>query len=147
MKNTDAGRRSWWDTMIACSGTAADRRNQKIFAFWVLAWALSYVSVTWLLQREPAISGAAAWAVALLPLLLGVIAVLAYLKFLRAADELLRRIQLEGLAFGFGAGVLYATSYEVLEFVAVPAASLSDTATVMMLAWVAGQLLSTWRYR
>ena len=57
---------------------------------------------------------AAAWSVAILPDALGIGALLAYVRFLQRADELMQRIQLEGLALGFGVGVVFATGYQLL---------------------------------
>ncbi len=138
--------RSWWAIIKACSGTAADRRNQYWFLGWMFAWAVSFVAATWaLVGLEP--DGAAAWLVAAGPNVFSVAALLAYLRFLRMADELLRQIQLEGLALGFGAGVLFAVGYQLLVLAGAPQAQLSDLAGVMMVAWAVGQLLATRRYR
>ena len=144
--DSDANRMSWWAIIKACSGTAADRRNQYWFLGWMFAWAVSFVAATWaLVGLEP--DGAAAWLIAAGPNVFSVAALLAYLRFLRMADELLRQIQLEGLALGFGAGALFAVGYQLLELAGAPQAQLSDLAGVMMVAWAAGQLLATRRYR
>ncbi len=63
------------------------------------------------------------------------------------ADELLRKIQLEGLALGFGAGVIFAMSYQLLERAGAPQLQVSDTVVVMMVGWAVGQLLGLRRYR
>lgn len=96
----------------------------------------------WRCQRDrPAL-----WAVAILPGLLGVALVFVYLHMLREMDEFMRRVQLEGLAVGFGAGVVFAITYGLLEQVGAPESG-NRPIVVMMFAWAAGQLLALWRYR
>jgi len=136
-----------WQAVKACSGTAADRRNQYRFVAWLFGWGVTFVGASWLLQNNENIGQALAWSIAILPNLFSVAALFAYLKFLREADELVRRIQLEGLAFGFGAGVIFAMACFTLEHVGVPKLTGDRTIFVMMMGWVIGQLAATWRYR
>ena len=140
-------RQSWWEMIKSCSGTEADRRNQYRFLAWLLAWAVSFLAATWALRPDLGLEGPAAWAIAIAPNVLGLGALLAYLHFLRMADELLRKIQLEGLALGFGAGVVFAMSYQLLERAGAPQLQVSDTVVVMMVGWAVGQLLGLRRYR
>jgi hypothetical protein len=139
--------RSWWEMVKHCSGNARDRRNQYVFVAFLLAWALSSVTANWLLQSDHGIEGPTVWLIALFPNIFGVGAVLAYLKFLRRTDELLRLIQLEGLAYGFGAGVIFMTAYPLLQRAGAPELQLSDAIVVMMVGWSAGQLFAMRRYR
>jgi hypothetical protein len=143
-KNEPAG---FWQAVKACSGTAADRRNQYRFVAWLSGWGVTFVGASWLLQNNENFGQALAWSIAILPNLFSVAALIAYLKFLREADELVRRIQLEGLAFGFGAGVIFAMAYFTLEHIGVPKLTGDRTIFVMMMGWVVGQLAATWRYR
>src|SRR5439155_25775146 len=53
--------------------------------------------------------------VALTPLIPAALALFAYLRFLARMDELGRRIQLEALAFGFGAAGMLTFAYGFLE--------------------------------
>ena len=142
----DGNRRSWWGIVKACSGTAADRRNQYWFLGWMFAWAVSFVAATWVLKVVE-LQGVAAWLVAGGPAVFSVGALLAYLKFLRMADEFIRHMQMEGLALGFGVGVVFAMGYQVLEYAGAPQVQLSDLAALMMFAWAGGQLLAMGRYR
>ena len=136
-----------WKAVVACSGTEADRRNQYRFVAWLAVWGVTFLGATWLLQNNENLGPTLAWSVAILPNLFSVAALFAYLKFLREADELVRHIQMEGLAFGFGAGVIFAMAYFTLERVGVPELTGDKTIFVMMMGWVVGQLVATWKYR
>ena len=141
------GQRSWRDMLMYCTGTAADRRNQIRFLVWMFAWAVSYVLATWALTGDADTGRGAAVTMAAIPVVLGIIALLAYLRFLREADELLQRIQLEGLAIGFGAGAIFGLSYQILERAGAPQAEVGNVVTVMMIAWALGQLNAMRRFR
>ncbi len=146
---TDEPVKSAWRWLPSCGGalTETDRRNSNRFALWTLAWAVSFIAASSALKHLPGLPSAAAWAIAAAPSLLGVTAILAYLRFLRQADELQRRIQLEGLAFGFGVGAVFAIGYQLFELAGAPRFSLTDGALVMFLSWTLGQFLAQRRYR
>ncbi|CAN5418402.1 hypothetical protein BH23ACT6_BH23ACT6_27130 [soil metagenome] len=111
-----------------------------------MTWALAYVAATWVSQA-PGLGGTAPWLVAALPTALSVAVFIAYLRFIQQADELLRRVQLEGLAVGFGAGVLLAVGYPLFAAAGAPPLEVGAAAVVMMLAWVIGQVTASARYR
>ena len=113
---------------------------------WTLAWAISFVAAAWIFSGDSAPTGATAWIVALVPNLFAVAVVLVYLRFLRDADELVKRIQLEGLGFGFGVGVLFAMGYQLLGRVGAPELDWGDMAAIMMLAFVVGVIRANRRY-
>jgi hypothetical protein len=131
----------------ACASfyTARDLRNQRRFLAWMLAGSLAYVGATLALKRQ-AVPRALAWALAGLAWLLAILAVRSYLLFLRQADELLRRIELEALALGFGAGAVFSLLYPLLERLGAPELGGYATPLVMMLSWSAGAWLGTRRY-
>ncbi len=122
-----------------------DQRNQLRFTGLTLVCALVFVGATWLLKFA-ALQGPVLWLVAIIPGVLGVAVVFVYLHMLREMDEFMRRVQLEGLAVGFGAGVVFAITYGLLEQAGAPEAG-NRPFVVMMFAWAAGQLLALWRYR
>ncbi len=113
---------------------------------WALAWAIAFVGASWFLRSDPAISAGAAWIVAVAPNLLALGVVVVYLRFLRNADELVRRIQLEGLAVGFGVGVVLSMGYQLLERAGAPELSFSDLAAIMMFAFVIGVVRANRQY-
>jgi hypothetical protein len=73
-------------------------------------------------------------------------AVQAYLRFIRVADELLRRIQLEALSLGFGAGAVFTLNYRLLERIGAQRLTVSAPFVIMMLFWAGGQNLGVRRY-
>lgn len=125
--------------------TAADRRNQRRFVLALMAWALSLVGALAVLEQGW-VTGGPATAVALVPLAIGVVALLAYLRFITRADEMTRRIQLEGLAIGFGAGAVFTLGYPVLEMAGWPELSKTMPAAVLLAGWGIGQLVAVRRY-
>jgi hypothetical protein len=133
--------------ILACSGSALDRRNQYYFIAWSLLWAVGFVAAAWAQRPDVGFDGGAAWAVAFAPLVLSVPPLLAYLRFLRMTDELLRKIQVEGLALGFGAGLIMALGYPFLERVGAPELGSSGIVIVMTAGWAVGQLVGLYRYR
>jgi hypothetical protein len=131
-----------------CAGfyTARDAGNQRRFNVWLLAAALAYLGATATLRWREAVPRALPWLLAGLAWLLAILAIRSYLVFLREADELLRRIQTEALALGFGAGAVLSLLYPLLEGLGAPALDGNMTVLVMMLSWAAGSWLGTRRY-
>jgi hypothetical protein len=136
----------WWS--FGCVGmmTPTDVRNLGRFNLLMLAWAIGFV-VTLFTQKSMAPDpGPLSWSLAVVPVLLAGAAIAAYLVFLRSADELLRKMHLEGLAFGFGAGFLLATGWAPLERAGAPALDPTLVGSVMIFAWAIGQALARRRY-
>jgi len=94
--------------------TARDKKNQLKIAAWCFAWALSWVLTTKIVKSD--------WQPRLLLILIfatmtlgfGLLLIWSYRKFLREADELLRKIELEALAFAVGASLVVGSIYELL---------------------------------
>ena len=125
-------------------GSESDRRNQRWFIALLVAWALSFVGATRAL-RPGTLQSPTSWLVAVAPVVLGLVAVFLYLRMLRGMDELMRRVQLEGLALGFGVGVVFVAGYGLLEFAGAPGWGNKPLA-VMLFAWAAGSMLAVRRY-
>lgn len=139
-------RMSWGDVIKCASGTEADRHNQYRMLKWMAAWGVSFVGGTALLRSDDVAAGWR-WAIASLAAMLGVATIAAYLKFLREADELARKIQFEGIAFAFGVGLLLTVGYQMFEWAGAPVLELSAVATVMLVAFSVGQINAMRRYR
>lgn len=137
---------TWWEHLKSHSGTETDRRNQYRLLGWTLAWAVVFVGASFLLRSDEP-RGGWSWVIATIPIVLALGPGAAYLRFLRGADELMRRIQMESLAFGFGAGVVFAFGWQLLQRAGAPAVDVGDTVVVMMVGFVVGQLLAIRRYR
>ena len=85
--------------------------------------------------------------VALTPLVPAGLALFAYLRFLSRMDELGRRIQLEALAFGFGAAGMLTFAYGFLENVGFPQLSYVWVFPLMVALWGIGGAIASYRYR
>ena len=85
--------------------------------------------------------------VALTPLIPASLALFAYLRFLSRMDELGRRIQLEALAFGFGAAGMLTFAYGFLENAGFPQLSYIWVFPLMIALWGIGGAIASYRYR
>jgi hypothetical protein len=85
--------------------------------------------------------------VALTPLVPASFAIHAYLRFLSRMDELGRRIQLEALAFGFGAAGMLTFAYGFLENAGFPQLSYIWVFPLMLALWGVGGAVASYRYR
>ena len=143
----DLDRRTWWQVARTCSGTRIDRRNYLVFLSWLTAWAVSFLAATVLLQRDFFQTAPMSWMLVLIPTTIGILALLAYLRFLRTTSGLLRQIQIDGISFGFGTGVVIALGYQVFEHAGAPEMRVSHVVAMMMIGWATGQIVSLMRYR
>lgn len=82
----------------------------------------------------------------LIPLIPSAFALRAYLRFLGRMDEL-GRIQLEALAFGFGAAGMLTFAYGFLENAGLPKLSYVFVFPLMIVLWGIGGAIATRRYR
>ena len=133
---------------VSCAAayTPRDSRNLRIFNIWCIAAAMCFATTTILLGEGFIEKGIAAWALTGLTLVLSLGAFHSYVVFLRAADELLRRIQLEGLALGFGAGAVFMLCYRLFERLGAPKLDSADPFIVMAVFWAIGQYIGFRRY-
>jgi len=101
------GRINWfsWHGMNWQAMRERDRVNDKRTSLWAFAWVVSLA-----IARLPVASGQlpqwVGWILGAVSLAVGAQFVRSYLRMVREADELLRQVQLEGLAVGFGAGLI-----------------------------------------
>jgi uncharacterized protein YacL len=138
----------WWQAALMIRGqTAADQRNIRIFTAWCFAWAVSFCVVAIALKEFPALQGPFGWMLAIIPIVLGVAAIRTFLRFLREADEFTRKVQIEGIAWGFGMGHLFCIGYFFLEQLGAPEISIVNAIVPMALGWAVGSLLVASRYR
>lgn len=140
MNSESRSTRSWCGDL-----TALDRRNQWRYVFWALAWMASFVGATFLLKQSWA-AGTIGYVVAFLPNLPGVGAVMAFVHFLRHADELQRKIQLEALGWGFGCGAIFMIGYQLLERAGLPRIDTSSPLMVMVVCWAVATIVVARRY-
>jgi hypothetical protein len=129
-----------------CSGPQLDRHNQRRISLWALAWAVSFIVVTHGIKKEWLSSGLA-FAGVIGTAILGIATVLAYHRFLRETDELRRKIEVEALAFAFGAGIVGGLTYWLLVVKgAVPGMGFAYVFAAMLLTHSAGVLMGRRKY-
>ena len=83
---------------------------------------------------------------ALLPVIPAVFGIIAYMRFVGRIDELQRRIQFEGLAFGFGVAGILTFSYGFLENVGFPHINLLWVFPLMIVLWGIGTGIAARKY-
>lgn len=147
IKPGDANNRSLLHRLLIGCGTDTDRRNNQRFLIWSIVWAVALIVATWVVTFFDSLPTPMAWAIALLPNLFAIGALFAYLRFLRMTDELQRKIQVEGLAIGFGTGWFFAIGYLVLQAVGAPELPVTTMILVMTGGWVIGTLMATRHYQ
>ncbi len=106
-----------WGILTCGPLTAEDRRNQWVATGWLLVWQAMFVA-TVLLADRGTIGGLSLWAAVAATTAVGVATVLVYRRFILHADELMRKIQLDALAIGFGVGMVVAVTLEMVGSVA-----------------------------
>jgi len=131
----------------ACTGPQRERRNRWRVIGWSLAWAVAFLAVVFAIRREWLATGIPATLAAMVPTSLGVITALVYRTFLREADELRRKIELEALALAYAVGVVGGLAYWLLELAGVVAdADPAFLVLVMIVAHPLGNLIGHRRY-
>ena len=136
----------WFSFGCVGTMTRADVRNLGRFNLWMMGWALSWVGALVALRSAWAAAPALRWAAVAVPIALALAAILAYLRFLREADELLRKIHLEGMAYGFGVAFVLSTGAPLAERAGAPALEGSVLWAAMVIGWAIGQLVGRRRY-
>jgi hypothetical protein len=102
--------------------TIRDQHNRRVWGIWQGLWFISWFGLLILfrLRRDLVPAGMLYWVVAALPLFVAAGALWFWARYLRQADELQRRIQLNALAFGFGVTFFWIGSYSVLVVAGAP---------------------------
>lgn len=138
---------SIWHTLgVGGGATPTDLKNNKQLSLWSIAWALTVVAASALLT-ELDLALPLQGLLVLSPSVVAVFVLRAYLKFLRMTDEMQRRIQIEGLAVGFGVGYAFGIAYLVAEAAGAPPLNLAVLIAVMTLGWLGGNFFAVKRYQ
>ena len=137
----EQAKRSLW--VVVCDERAGSPDQLRLVG-WIFAWAAAWVLASAGIGRGWVPGGAPAITVTLLHVLLGGAMMLAFRRFLREADELQRRIQLEALALGFGAAVVGAAAYRLLE--RAGATDVSDVIMILAVGYSVGVIAGQRRY-
>jgi len=87
------------------------KNHGQIQLSWAFALALTLVGSSALNKFIVAENTLWIWVVGSVPFLISFGALKAYLDYLKFADELTKQIELEALAFGYGAGMIFGIGY------------------------------------
>lgn len=140
-------RRTMWQNLASCATERPeDRRNNWIATGLLLLWALTYVAASLTIKRGLLVAGLPTYLVASVPVAVSIVAVAAYVRFILRADELLRKMQLEALAIGFGGGFVATFALDLAEKVGFGPFDISRPFLVMTVCWVIGFLAAAKRY-
>jgi hypothetical protein len=133
---------------VGCSTlyTPRDARNLKVFNAWLIGAVLMFSTATILLAKKLVVPMPIGWALTIATIVLLALAARAYIVFLRDADELLRKIQLEALALSFGAAVVFMLGWRLCERLGAPKLDVDDPFIVMTVVWGLGQWTGFRRY-
>jgi hypothetical protein len=114
---------------------------------WLFIWMLSWVGANIAIKEGWATSSFLAALLALVPTVLGIVMMFAFWKFVREADELQRKIQLEALAIGFGAGLVGGYTAHLLSRGGIlTSLELSEVAAFMMIVYAIATVVGARRY-
>jgi uncharacterized membrane protein YbhN (UPF0104 family) len=128
--------------------TPRDRSNNIRKSIWSLLHAFTLIGTLILIHtRRELFPAGTIWVVAALPLVVAVGAIWSWVRYLREADELHRRVQLNAMAFGFGVSFFSLTSYVVLLKVGAPTLGVSYSTIPGLGAYFLALLYGKWQYR
>ena len=133
---------------MRCAGaTPRDRSNLRRALWAYVIWSVFLAGGTQLIKRDLLPDGAVPWVVAVVPSLVAVYVLVAWVRYLRQADELQRVIHLEAMALAFGGTWLGVWGYRMLERVGAPTADIADATVFLAILYGIGIVRGTWRYR
>lgn len=131
-----------------CEESPRDRDGQRRIILWSLGWAAAILVAVFVLTKTTWLGGRAGAALAVVvPTSLGVATAWSYRSFLRRADELRSKIEVEALALAYSVGVVGGLSYWLLEVAGViEKADVSFLVALMLLVHPLGVVLGRRRY-
>jgi hypothetical protein len=123
-----------------------DRRNAATVLIWTAIWAFA-ITTTMRTIRAGYAEGDLAWGLVALTAVITVATLAAYVRFIRDADEMIRRVYVNALAFGFAAGVVFSAANGIASAMGGPAYGTNEMVVVMCLAYAGKLLWNLWRTR
>lgn len=97
-----------------CGASPRDQRNSRRLLYWMAAWMGTWLAVNWAISVDFLTPGMPATLASIAPTVLGIGVIVAYRRFLREADELRRKIELDALAVALGVGLVGSLTYWLL---------------------------------
>ena len=116
------------------------------FVLWGIAALATALTVKWIFNHEELHSPARPM-LGLLPALMAVLFVVAFVKDVRKLDEMLKRIHLQAAAISFLLTVILTFVFDGLKSAGIYRATLSDLDTATVLIWAAALMFLSLRYR
>lgn len=145
--NPSVDRASWWQAALMIRGqTKAEQRNIRSVWIWCLVWAAGFIAVKTALDAIPQLR-TFAWLLGSASIALSIPALLANIRFIREADEFMRKVQLHGIAIGFAAGFVFSMSYHVLEHLGAPHLPMIFATVPLGFGWAIGAFVVAYRHR
>jgi hypothetical protein len=139
---------TWWQAALMIRGqTETDQRNIRAVWVWSFISSAGFAAAVIALNRIPELADPIKWLLAALPPVLGIGLVRACLRFIREADEFMRKIQVEGIAIGAGATSVFCIGYFALEQVGAAELPMLVALIPLTLGWALGSLFVAYRYR
>jgi ABC-type tungstate transport system substrate-binding protein len=130
-----------------CGASPRDKQNSRRILYWMLAWMGTWLGVGWSIRNDLLDQGLPAILASIVPTVTGIGAIFAYRRFLREADELRRKIELDALAVAFGVGLVGSLTYWLLgRSGAVAEVDLLWMVAVMMMAYGLSVFIGQVRY-
>lgn len=120
--------------------------HQRRFTYTLAAFAAVYLFCTYAIVHDLG-EPQHRWALAVLPSVVALVAVIAYWRYLRVADELSRLIELHGLAYSVSAGFIAWPTFELLDRAGLAiSAGLNVPVLIMVGFYTLGVVLTRRRY-
>jgi hypothetical protein len=124
---------------------ANHKRYLREFLPAMLAYAVVVIISVWLIKHQ--IYPSLRIVIALLPMIPALFAMWAAIRYFRGLDELQRRIQFEGLAFGFLATCVIFLTWGFLQNAGLPHADVIWVTPVLVFFWGVGACVAKQRYQ
>lgn len=137
----------WWAWGCGTELGPGDIANYRRFFVLSIVWGATFVFTIWTLKTWGDALGPVAYALALVPTAAFLAMIWAYVRFLDEADELTRKIHMEAMAAGFGAGLVCMLGYPLLEIAGAPPLDLNDAVLPAVVTYVLAFYFTKWRYR
>jgi len=131
--------------LACCESTPESREYKRRIRTAIAGYTVTLLLAITFLRAFPA----SPWRfpVMLVPVIPAIWGVVVVLRFVRAMDELQRRVHLEGVSFAFTLTVLVTLTWGLLERAGLPHLPSVWVATLMIALWGIGNYLAARRYR
>ncbi len=127
---------------------ARSKKNHALIMLWIFAWMATFVAADKAEAYEWYTEGFLSLLAVAINVVIGLIVIVTYMRFLNELDEMQQKIQLNALALAMGIGLVGSVSYSLLVSAGIVAAP--DIAVVIALlggGYGAGLVIGRTRYQ